>query len=107
MDWKTTAIILAAAIVIIAVFMEAYKKFIRKDRAGRKEIMCVAIALSMLVTTFSFYGFDLPGHDLAIGLYFLGIYSAQFFVDMKLIKALIRLYAKKKGVTLDGFGFNE
>ena len=107
MDYKTIGIVLGASIVGIALFMEAYKKKIRKNKAGDKEIHWVAIALTALVTVFAFNGFDLPGHDWAAGLYFLLIYSAQFFVDMKLIKAVIRWWSKRKGVTLEGYTFDE
>ena len=98
MDWKLILFVLGPAVVIIALMVEAYKKKIRKDRAKPWEIRILAIVLTVILTYTGTKGFDLPGHDLAIVYYAIGVYGLQFFVDMKVIKALVRSWAKRKGI---------
>jgi hypothetical protein len=107
MDIKTTGMILVGAILIISVFMEAYKKFIRKDKASTLEIRWLALFLSLVATVSCYKGFELPGTESAMVLYFLAIYGIQFFVDMKFIKVLFRWWLRKKGITLKGYKYDE
>ena len=94
---------LAVAAVAIALFMEVYKKKIRGDKAKPAEIYWVAVFLTMGTTVSCYKGFDLPGEAWAIGLYFFVVYTAQFYIDMKGIKFLMKVFAKKKGVDLEGY----
>lgn len=98
MDWKLILYVLGPAVVIIALLVEAYKKKIRKNQAKPWEIRILAIILTAILTYTGVKGFDLPGHDLAIVYYMIGVYALQFFVDMKVIKSLVNAWAKKKGI---------
>ena len=42
MGWKETVGILIALVVVIGFGMESYKKSLRSDQAGKKEIIAVA-----------------------------------------------------------------
>ena len=55
MDWKVVAAVIAALVLVIGFGMEAYKKWLREDKAGKKEIITVAAVLSLVLTaSFSF-----------------------------------------------------
>lgn len=100
-------VILLACILIVAAFMEVYKKKFRKDKASDAEIYSVALAMSLILTLASYFGFHLDGSLWAIPIYFIFVYTAQFYCSMKIIKSIVKHIAKKKGVTLDGFEYNE
>ncbi len=107
MDWKLTLYILGATVFFIAGFMELYKKGIRQDKAKEAEIYSVALFCSVSLSTIAYFSFNLPGSYFAIAFYSAGAYVLQYYIDMKIIKALVRMYAKSKGVTLEGFKHDE
>lgn len=96
-------------ILLVSTFVEFYKKKIRKDKAGIAEIKAISILSSALVTAILVYfHMYLPilGHLLMdapiwvdhIG-YFAAIYILQYVVDMKLIKAGIKSWLKRYGIS--------
>lgn len=101
--WLPVILILAGVVVTIAIGMEGYKKKIRKDKASQEEISFVAAWVSLILTIASYYGFDFPGHPISIIWYFGLVYALQFFVDMKVIKWIIRFFSKRKNIDLEGF----
>jgi hypothetical protein len=107
MDWKLIGTTLGIAVLLIAVFMEVYKKKIRMCDPSPWENYLIAGVLSIILTTLSYFAFTLPGTLWAIPLYAIAVYIVQFVVDMKIVKSLVRWYTKKKGITLEGFDYDE
>ncbi|ADY13696.1 hypothetical protein [Sphaerochaeta globosa] len=107
MDWLLILKVLGPVVVAIAIFMETYKKKIKKDKFDPIKVWKIAAVLSFLFSTVGYFSFDLPGHHIAIVYYSIVVYALQFVVDMKLIKFLTRAYAKSKGIVLEGFEWNE
>ncbi|NLF35443.1 MAG: hypothetical protein GX585_05700 [Clostridiales bacterium] len=107
MDYKFIITIVILCVIAVAAFMESYKKIIRKDTAKHWEIHTVAVGISLIVAVCCYFGFSLPGSLWAIPLYFFGFYTAQFFVNMKVVKAIVKWFIKKKGVTLEGYNYDE
>lgn len=107
MDWLLILKVLVPVIVAIAIFMETYKKKIKKDKFDPIKVWKIAAMLSFLLSTVGYFSFDLPGHYIAIVYYTIVVYALQFVVDMKLIKFLTRAYAKSKGIVLEGFEWDE
>ena len=107
MDWLLILKVLGPVIIAIAIFMETYKKKIKKDKFDPIKVWKIAAMLSFLFSTVGYFSFDLPGHYIAIIYYSIVVYALQFVVDMKFIKFLTRAYAKSKGVVLEGFEWDE
>lgn len=101
MDIKMTALVLIVTAALIAAFMEIYKKKIRKDNAGRWEIYGVALALSVATSATGYKAFGFEGTLWAIPLYAFLVFTVQFFVNMEIIKSVVKSYAKRKGIEID------
>lgn len=106
-NWKLTAIVMLVAVFIIAGFMEFYKKKIRKDEAGAGKVTIIAGLLSVYLGAVGYLSFELPGTIWSIAIYSSLIFVLQLLLDMKFFKALMRWYMKKKGITLEGYKFDE
>ncbi|PKL11650.1 MAG: hypothetical protein CVV52_13120, partial [Spirochaetae bacterium HGW-Spirochaetae-8] len=106
-DLKSTLYVLLAIAVGIAAFLELYKKGIRKDKAKELEIWLVAWVLSVVFSSVAYVSFHLQGSPFAIILYSAGVYICQYYFDMKLIKKVVKAWAKSKGITLEGFKHDE
>ncbi len=106
MDWKLILYVIGPAVVLIAAMMELYKKKIRKDRASVWEIRFLAGLLSFGLSWICYVSFHLPGEPIAMLYYGLGISVAQCYVDMKIIKLIVRTWLKRKGI-IDGFKWDE
>lgn len=98
MDITLIAIVLGVAVVCIAIFMEWYKKILRKDKTKAWENWLVAILLSVILSTVGYFAFSLPGTTIAVIYYSIGVFSVQLIVDMKVVKAICRWYLGKKGI---------
>ena len=107
MDWMLIAKVLGPVVVAIACMMELYKKKIRKDRPNRLEIQVVACLLSISLTAIGYLAFSLPGGLLAILYYSTGVYIAQCYVDMRIVKRLVTAWLNRKGANLDGYKWDE
>jgi ABC-type multidrug transport system permease subunit len=107
MDWMLILKVLVPVIVAIAIFMEVYKKKIKKDKFNPVTVWKISAALSLIFSTVGYFAFDLPGHYVAIAYYTIVIYALQFIVDMKFLKMAGKAYAKSKGVVLDDFEWDE
>ncbi|MDC7229725.1 MAG: hypothetical protein PQJ48_05410 [Sphaerochaetaceae bacterium] len=107
MDWVLVLKVLGPVVVAIAIFMETYKKKIKKNKFDPIKVWKIAGLLSLLFSTVGYFAFDLPGHFIAIAYYAICVYALQFVVDMKFIKFGIRIYAKSKGVVLEGYEWDE
>lgn len=101
MDWVLVLKVLGPVVVAIAIFMETYKKKIKKNKFDPIKVWKIAGLLSLLFSAVGYFAFDLPGHFIAIAYYAICVYALQFVVDMKLIKALSKMYMKKKGFSLE------
>ncbi len=99
--------VLIAMPVIIGLFMEVYKKTIRKDKAKTTEIYAVALILSVGTTVSGYFGFELQGLPPALFVYFMYVFTGQFFVSMELIKKVVKIIAEHRGVRIEGFKKNE
>jgi hypothetical protein len=106
MDWKLILYVLGPVVVLIAAMMELYKKKIRKDKSTVWEIRIVAGVVSYGLSWICYISFNLPGQPLAVLYYGLGVFIAQCYVDMRIIKLIVRAWLKRKGV-VDGFEWNE
>lgn len=82
MDWKLVVMVLAPVVVAIAIFIEVYKKVVKKDKFTAPEIWAVAGFLSVLLTTIGYFSFDLAGHYIAIVYYSVLVYALQFIANM-------------------------
>ena len=99
MGWKETASILFALVVVIGFGMESYKKRLRSNQAGTKEIIVVAAVLSLLLTASFSYGLSFPGLPWTFPGYAIGVFLLQWFVDQKVIKRICKaagLFGKAK-----------
>ena len=101
MDFVLIIKILGPLVVAIAIFMEFYKKKIKKGKFSGSHMWLLGAFLSVVFTGIAFFSFDLPGHWIAIIYYAIGVYALQFVVDMKILKAIVKSYAKKKGIELE------
>lgn len=101
MDFMLIIKILAPVVIAIAIFMEFYKKKIKKGKFSGSHMWLLGAFLSLLCTGISYFSFDLPGHWIAIAYYSVIVYALQFVVDMKILKAIAKSYAKKKGIDLE------
>lgn len=107
MDWMLIVKVLGPVVVAIACMMELYKKKIRKDRSNRLEIQVVALLFSITLTAIGYFAFSLPGGLLAILYYTTGVYIAQCYVDMRIVKRFAKAWLNRKGVNLDGYKWDE
>lgn len=99
--------VLASEIVAIAIFIEVYKKKIKKDKFNPVTIWKIAGVLSVILTVVGYLSFDLPGSWFAIIYYSLMVYALQFMFNMKVIKWIVKMFAKSKGVVMEGFEWDE
>lgn len=107
MGWKETVGILIALVVVIGFGMESYKKSLRSDQAGKKEIVAVAALLSLLLTASFSYGLSFPGLPWTFPGYATGVFLVQWFIDQKAIKRICKalgLFGKAK---LKDYGVQE
>lgn len=107
MDWMLIAKVLGPVVVAIACIMELYKKKLRKDKAIRIEIQVIALLFSIILTAIGYFAFSLPGRLLAIFYYSTGVFIVQCYVDMRIVKRLVKAWLKYKGVNLDGYKWDE
>lgn len=99
MGWKETVGILIALVVVIGFGMESYKKSLRSDQAGKKEIITVAALLSLILTASFSYGLSFPGLPWTFPGYATGVFLVQWFIDQKAIKRICKamgLFGKAK-----------
>jgi len=101
MDWKLVGKVLGPVVVIIACIMELYKKRFRKDKTSKIENQLIAAILSIGMSIISYLAFGLPGNPVAILYYSIGVYIVQCYVDMRIVKTIVRMWMKRKGVELD------
>ena len=108
MNWKEVLAILAALIVVIAFAMEAYKKDLRQDKAQRKEIVLVAIMLTLIIVASFSFGLGFPGLPWAFIGYAIGVFFLQWFINQKVIKQICKALGlfgkaqlKKAGIDLE------
>lgn len=111
MNYKSTIIVMMALIISIGFGMEAYKKWLRDDKAKKGEIIMVAAVLSLVLTASFSVGLDFPGLPWTFPGYTLGIFLLQWFIDQKAIKLICKalgLFGKAKlkeyGVTENDLG---
>lgn len=91
MELKQTIMVIAVIIAVIGFGMEAYKKNIRGDStgktlAGKREIVLVAMLLSLLFSGSFGFGFGFPGLPWAFPGYALGVFLLQWFIDQTMVK---------------------
>lgn len=99
MDWKVVAAVIAALVLVIGFGMEAYKKWLREDKAGKREIITVAAVLSLVLTASFAFGLGFPGLPWTFPGYAIGIFLLQWFIDQKAIKKICKalgLFGKTK-----------
>ncbi|MEA4864171.1 MAG: hypothetical protein VB088_02095 [Sphaerochaeta sp.] len=99
MDWKMVAAVIAALVLVIGFGMEAYKKWLREDRAKKGEIILVAAVLSLVLTASFAFGLEFPGLPWTYPGYAIGIFMLQWFIDQKAIKKICKvlgLFGKAK-----------
>ncbi|MGE4585677.1 MAG: hypothetical protein AB7C91_13640 [Sphaerochaeta sp.] len=99
MDWKVAAAVIAALVLVIGFGMESYKKWLRDDKAGKREIILVAALLSVTLTASFAFGLGFPGLPWTFPGYAIGIFLLQWFIDQKAIKRIckaIGLFGKAK-----------
>lgn len=105
-------VVLALIILGISLFIETYKKIIRKSKCSKYEIWGVGLLLSVLATLLVVFSGIFHPIFVYIGskvwfdcvLLTLGIFIAQFQADMKLVKKLIKTFVK---VFLKNSGLND
>jgi len=112
MDWKILGVVFALSVLCIAMFLEMYKKIIRKDRAKNWECMVVALVFSVGLTMVAYGGLSHENIHWPLCFLYGGImFACQFTLDMlfikKLGKAIGKALLKQKGVNIDGFNWNE
>lgn len=93
--------ILVPVVIAIAIFMEFYKKKIKKGKFSGSHMWVLGLILSFSFTLIAYFSFDLPGHWIAILYYGIGVYALQFVVDMKIVKRIAKAYAKSKGFDIE------
>jgi hypothetical protein len=91
MEWKNVCAVLMITIVVIGFGMETYKKNIRGDgtgktKAGKKEIVLVAMLLSLVFSLSFGIGFGFPGLPWTLPGYALGVFLLQWFIDQTMVK---------------------
>ncbi len=99
MNFKSTIIVMMVLIISIGFGMEAYKKWLRDDKAKKEEIITVAAVLSLVLTASFAFGLGFPGLPLAFPGYAIGIFLLQWFIDQKAIKKICKvlgLFGKAK-----------
>lgn len=108
MSWKEVLGVLVALIVVIAFAMEAYKKDLRQDKAERREIVLIAILLTLIVTGSFSFGLGFPGLPWAYVGYATGVFFLQWFINQKVIKQICKALGlfgkaqlKKAGIKLE------
>lgn len=107
MDWKVVAAVIAALVLVIGFGMEAYKKWLREDKAGNREIILVAALLSLVLTASFAFGLSFPGLPWTYPGYALGIFLLQWFIDQKAIKRICKAIGLFGMVKLKEYGVNE
>jgi hypothetical protein len=93
LDWKTVLGVLGIIVLVIGFGMEAYKKNIRGDgtgktKAGKKEIILVALVLSLVFSGSFCMGLAFPGLPWAFPGYALGVFLLQWSIDQAVIKKI-------------------
>jgi hypothetical protein len=101
MDWQLIGSVLGPIVILIACVMELFKKRIRKSKSLKIENQLVAAFFSVGLTIIGYLAFDLPGNPIAIAYYSIGVYILQCYVDMRIVKTIVRIWMKRKGVELD------
>lgn len=99
MDWKLVVAVVAALVLVIGFGMEAYKKWLREDKAKKGEIILVAAVLSLVLTASFSFGLEFPGLPWTFPGYAVGIFLLQWFIDQKAIKKICKvlgLFGKAK-----------
>jgi hypothetical protein len=99
MDWNIILKVLGPSVVFIAIFMEAYKKNIRNDKAKDWENWLLGGILSITFAVVGYLSYDLPGKPISMVYYASGIFAVQLIIDMKIVKAIVRIWLKNKGLT--------
>ncbi|NBK25210.1 MAG: hypothetical protein EOM68_24700 [Spirochaetia bacterium] len=107
MDWKVVAAVVAALVLVIGFGMEAYKKWLREDKAGKKEIITVAVVLSLVLTASFAFGLGFPGLPWTFPGYAVGIFLLQWFIDQKVIKKIFKALGLFSKAKLKGLGVSE
>ncbi|PKL14799.1 MAG: hypothetical protein CVV52_00405 [Spirochaetae bacterium HGW-Spirochaetae-8] len=96
MDWKIMFFTLALVVWGLGHLVEYYKKTIRKNKAGKREVRAIALLLSAAATAVLYFlGFLIIPPDLAaitrwaiVAGYGCLIYYVQLKIDMKVVKKL-------------------
>lgn len=95
--------ILLAFAAFLGLFMELYKKTIRKDKAKESEIKCVAISFSTLLAFVTYQVAAIPASEAGLSstpflifLYTVAIYILQLPACMTFWKPLIKRIVEKK-----------
>ena len=107
MDWLLIVKILGPIVVTIAIFVEFYKLKIRKGKFEPHEVWILAGVLSVVLTVVAYLSFDLPGSPVAMLYYSILVYAVQFVVNMKVLKAITKEWAKRKGFKLEEYEWDE
>lgn len=100
MDWFVLLGILAAIIIVVALSITSWKKKIR-PKAERKEIITLAILLSVILTTSLAVGLEFPGIPWALAAYILAVFFLQWLVSQTWLDKLFKAYLKKKGYQIE------
>lgn len=102
MDIVMTLVVLIVTAALISMFMEVYKKRFRKGQAKRGEIYLVALVVTVGAVVTGYRGLEFVGTAWVVPLYAFLVFTVQFFLNMEIIKAVARSYAKKKGIDIGG-----
>lgn len=100
MDWFVLLGILTAIIVVVALSLTTWKKKLR-PHAERKEIITLAILLSIVLTTSLAVGLAFPGLPWALVAYILCVFFVQWLVSQAFLDNLFKAWLKKKGYKLE------
>lgn len=107
MNWKVVAAVIAALVLVIGFGMEAYKKWLREDKAGKKEIITVASVLSLVLTASFSFGLGFPGLPWTFPGYAVGIFLLQWFIDQKAIKKICKVLGVFGKAKLKEYGVSD
>ena len=107
MDWKLVTAVIAALVLVIGFGMEAYKKWLRDDKAKKGEIIMVAAVLSLVLTASFSVGLEFPGLPWTFPGYAIGIFLLQWFIDQKAIKKICKVLGLFGKAKLKEFGVTE